>query len=64
MELEIWKNVPGFEGIYQISSIGRLKSFKRNTEGRILLNNNKTGDYFGVVIRWRDKDISGNLKLR
>lgn len=27
---EIWKDIPGFEGIYQISNAGNVKSFIRN----------------------------------
>ena len=30
MENEIWKDIPGYEGIYQASSLGRIRSFKRN----------------------------------
>ena len=25
---EIWRDVPGWEGVYQISNMGRMKSFK------------------------------------
>lgn len=32
---EIWKNIPGFNGDYQISNYGRIKSFKRK-EPKIL----------------------------
>lgn len=38
MEKEIWKDVVGFEGLYQISSLGRVKSLNRVTidsRGRI-----------------------------
>lgn len=27
---EIWKDIPGYENLYQISSLGRVKSLKRN----------------------------------
>ena len=27
---EIWKDIPGYEGIYQASTLGRIKSTKRN----------------------------------
>jgi hypothetical protein len=27
--VEIWKDVIGFEGIYQVSNLGRVKSLKR-----------------------------------
>ncbi len=30
MEKEIWKDVPGYEGKYRISSFGRVMSLKRN----------------------------------
>ena len=26
---EIWKDVPGYEGRYQVSNMGRVKSFER-----------------------------------
>jgi hypothetical protein len=29
-ELEIWKDVKSFEGIYQVSNLGRVKSLSRN----------------------------------
>ena len=47
---EIWKDVKGWEGIYQISSLGRLKSFKRSTTGLVMKMTNKTGWYFSVVL--------------
>lgn len=30
MKKEIWKDIKGYEGLYQVSNIGRIKSFKRN----------------------------------
>jgi len=47
---EEWKDIPGFEGSYQISNYGRLKSFKSQKEGVILSNKNKTGWYLSVVL--------------
>jgi hypothetical protein len=32
--MEIWKDVFGYEGIYEISSLGRLKSLQRQKQGR------------------------------
>ena len=48
---EQWKDIDGFEGIYQVSSFGGLKSFKDLKEGRILSNKNKNKGYFSVVLR-------------
>ena len=32
MTEEIWKDIPGYEGLYQISNFGRVKSLKRPYE--------------------------------
>lgn len=29
MENEIWKDVPGYAGTYQVSNFGRVKSWKK-----------------------------------
>ena len=35
--VEIWKDVVGFEGLYQVSDLGRVRSLPRNTtKGKIL----------------------------
>ncbi|MBQ4495042.1 MAG: NUMOD4 motif-containing HNH endonuclease [Selenomonadaceae bacterium] len=33
---ELWKWIPNYEGLYQVSTFGRVKSFKRYQEGKIL----------------------------
>ena len=55
MQIEVWKDVDGFEGVYQISNLGRLKSFIKDSEGRVLSNTNRKGDYFTVVLKKGDK---------
>lgn len=45
---EEWKWIAGFEGLYQISSYGRLKSFKKCKEGYVLSEQNKYGWYLTV----------------
>jgi hypothetical protein len=30
--LEIWKDIPNYEGIYQVSNLGNVKSFRKNKE--------------------------------
>lgn len=42
---EEWKWISGYEGIYQISNYGRLKSFRKDKNGYILSNKNKNGWY-------------------
>ena len=31
---EIWKDIKGFEGLYQVSNLGRVRSLTRNRRGR------------------------------
>lgn len=51
---EEWEWIKGFEGRYQISDCGRLKSFLENTDGKILSQVNEKGWYFSV--RLKDKN--------
>jgi len=44
---EIWKDVVGYEGIYQVSNIGRIKSLKYNKE-RILKQQIANNGYYIV----------------
>ena len=50
LNLEFWKDIEGWEGIYQISDRGNLKSYKEIEEGRVLSNINKKGGYLSVVL--------------
>lgn len=34
MEKEVWKDIEGYEGLYQVSNLGRIKSLKRNTNNQ------------------------------
>lgn len=49
---EIWKDIEGYEGLYQVSNLGRVKSLGNggsNSKERILKQLNKNG-YFGVCL--------------
>ena len=58
---EIWKDIPGYEGYYQASNLGRIKSLDRqfvNTygglrfyHGRILRQSNLLGNYQKVTLK-------------
>ena len=45
---EIWKDVANYDGMYQISSLGRFKSFKRYNNGKILIGGKDTKGYKNV----------------
>ena len=53
---EIWKDIKGYEGLYQVSNLGRVKNIKRNRLLKPLSDN--TNRYLRV--RLYDK----NLKMR
>ena len=50
---EIWKPIPGYEGIYFASNFGRIKSFARTKE-RILNPSNNTKGYPHVKL-WKNQ---------
>ena len=33
-EKEIWKDIPNYKGLYQISNLGRVKSLERFRKGK------------------------------
>jgi hypothetical protein len=68
MQKEIWKDVPNYEGIYQVSNLGNVKSLPRewfsgvNTirkhNGKILKPGIASGGYFYVLLF---KDCKGKV---
>lgn len=48
MELEEWKNIEGYEGVYQVSNFGEIKNIKTN---RILKAGINSDGYYCVVLR-------------
>ena len=50
-EPEVWKDIPGYEGLYQVSNWGRVKSFpKSNHFGIILKNKISIKGYLNVYL--------------
>ena len=47
---EIWKPVVGYEGLYEISSFGRVKSYKQSKKGKILKIFKDSNGYFRVTL--------------
>jgi hypothetical protein len=56
--MEIWKSIPGYDGLYEVSNIGSVKSLPRKmTKGRVnfiskekILKYAKTDGYFNVSL--------------
>lgn len=57
MNSEIWKDILDYEGDYQVSNLGRVKSFiKWNGTNERILKQYKRGDYFYVRL-CKNKEI-------
>lgn len=52
--MEQWKWIEGFEGLYQVSTYGRIKSYKKNSEGHIL-SYCLAGRGYPMVVLYKDK---------
>lgn len=48
---EVWKDVVGYEELYQISNLGRIKSFKESLDGKVLKQTKDKDGYFKIGIR-------------
>ena len=63
---EVWKNIAGFEGIYQVSNMGRVRSVDRYVEcvdscrhykGRIMRLNKRKNGYLDICLRRQEINI-------
>lgn len=58
MSAEVWKNVAGFDGLYQVSTCGKVKSFKQSSKGRVLSSKNSKGGYLRCNLSMDDKKFT------
>lgn len=56
---EIWKDIPGYEGLYQASNLGRIKSCDK------IVKRKKKGNFFkkGTILKLQLKDNYYHCKL-
>lgn len=60
MDKEVWKNIYGYEGYYQVSSMGRVRSFKKKgraegiSKNPIILNPKKSGNGYKKIYLWNN----------
>lgn len=55
---EEWKWIKGYEGLYQVSNLGRIKSFHKIKTGKIISTKNDTGWYASFRASSKDGNIS------
>ena len=58
--IEIWKDIKGYDGDYQISNLGRIKSLMFGKE-KILKSRKDTNGYYGVVLYKNHKKYSKRI---
>lgn len=58
---EIWKDVVGWEGLYQVSNFGKVRSLDRHVKGRLKNGKNIKGR---ILVRRYDKDGYLTVHLR
>ena len=72
MEQEIWKDVVGYEGLYQVSNLGRIKSLPKEkktptttfmTKETILNQHKDKGGYFRVMLTKKGKSILKSVHI-
>ena len=58
--MEIWKDIPGYEGLYQVSNMGRVKSFHKikNLAERIRKPQNVGQGYHQVILHKEGEEKS------
>ena len=52
---EEWKDVIGFEGLYQVSNLGRVKSMPKRGHGEIILSPSKDKDGYLLVYLYSNR---------
>lgn len=50
MEEEIWKDIPGYRGEYQASSLGKIRSVKKDRKIKILSDRKHPNGYFYTMV--------------
>ena len=61
-EREIWKDIEGYEGLYQVSKLGRVRSLDRvdlqgrRLKGKVLADRHNTRGYHMIAL-CRDGDV-------
>lgn len=50
MAVEVWKAIKGYEGLYEVSNLGQIRSLKRNTARNRILKPHDTGRYFQICL--------------
>lgn len=62
--IELWKDIEGYEGYYQISNYGRVKNVKTNQIMYIFNNYKECANFFGLNKVYIQQCCRGLYKLK
>ena len=54
MKNEVWKDVVSYEGLYQVSNLGRIKSLNFNGTGKEKIMRPRTGNRYYMIALWKN----------
>ena len=63
MKKEIWKDIPGYEGLYQVSSLGRVKSLVRKGKKQEIILRQSENGWGYLQVRLTKNSISKTYKV-
>lgn len=59
---EIWKDIPGYEGLYQASNLGNIRSLPRNaTKGKLLSFSKSKNGYYHIILSKNNNQKTFNV---
>ena len=61
--MEVWKLVPGYDGKYEVSDQGQIRSYKRRPEGRILRPGRMPSGHLSVALGRKNSQCVHKLVL-
>ena len=61
MEKEVWKDIPGYEGLYEVSTFGRVRSKDRLVELDWTKNRHVSMNYFSYIKKGRMMKLGKNV---
>lgn len=57
---EIWRSVPGYEGLYEVSNLGRVRSLGRITQSK----NNRTMKFYQKLLKLSSRNKDNYIEVR
>jgi hypothetical protein len=61
--MEVWKLIPGYDGKYEVSDQGRIRSYRRSDTGHILSPGRMPGGHMSVALGRKNSQCVHKLVL-